>query len=396
MCHLERAIGNRYTYRKTERREIRSMSELFEVTSIKALELKNRSIRSATWSGIADKKGHITDGAIELYGNLADGGVGLIITGFQYVMSNSVAMGYQVGNYSEVLLEGLSRWVNAIHSHGAKVMAQLAHTGSKANPELFWEDVDIWGASSLPDPITGRTPKEMTQQEISQVVEAFAEAASRSKRAGFDGIQLHGAHGYAINQFLSGATNRRTDKYGGSISNRYRFLGEVLEAVRGAVGKEYPIFIKLSGHDYFDGGLVPEDSLHVARRLVDDGMDCIEVSAGSRASADGMIPSRTKIRTEDDEAYLAQLAGYFKDALKIPIITVGGIRSPSVIAKILSQGLADYVALCRPLIREPHLINRWKNGSLEKATCISCNGCFETGLDGSGVTCKVDRDLKER
>lgn len=372
------------------------MSELFEVTSIKALELKNRSIRSATWSGVADKKGRITDTAIELYGNLAAGGVGLIITGFQYVMPNSVAMPYQAGNYSEDLLEGLSRWVQAIHARGAKVMAQLVHTGSKANPELFWKKEAIWGPSSIPDPLTGRTPKEMTHHEISQVVEAFAGAASRSKRAGFDGIQLHGAHGYGINQFLSGAANRRTDGYGGSISNRYRFLGEILEAVRGAVGQEYPVFIKLSGHDYFEGGLVPEDSLYVARRLVDDGIDCIEVSAGSRASENGMVPSRTKIGKGEDEAYLGTLAKCFKESLDIPIITVGGIRSPSVIARIFSQGIADYVALCRPLIREPHLIDRWKNGNFEKAACISCNGCFETALDGFGVTCKVDRDAKER
>jgi 2,4-dienoyl-CoA reductase-like NADH-dependent reductase (Old Yellow Enzyme family) len=372
------------------------VSELFEVTSIKTLELKNRSIRSATWSGVGDRKGRITDRAIELYDNLAAGGVGLIITGFQYVTPNSVAMPYQVGNYSEDLLEGLSRWVRAIHARGAKVAAQLVHTGSKANPELFWEEGEIWGPSPVTDPLTGRTPKEMTHQEIKQVVEAFAEAASRSKRAGFDGIQLHCAHGYGINQFLSGAANRRTDGYGGNISNRYRFLGEVMEAVRGAVGREYPVFIKLSGDDYFEGGLVLEDSLYVARRLLEDGIDCIEVSAGSRASVNGMVPSRTKIVKEADEAYLAKLAGSFKEAVNIPIITVGGIRSPSVITRILSQGIADYVALCRPLIREPHLIDRWKNGNLDKATCISCNGCFETGSDGFGVTCKVDRDIKQR
>ncbi len=372
------------------------MSELFEKTSIKTLELKNRFIRSATWSGVADQKGWITDRALELYGNLAVGGVGLIITGFQYVMPNAVAMKYQVGNYSEDLLPGLSRWVRAIHVGGAKVMAQLVHAGSKANPELFWEAGEVWGPSAVLDPLTGRIPKEMTLQEISQVVEAFAEAALRSKRAGFDGIQLHGAHGYGINQFLSGLSNQRTDGYGGSISNRYRFLGEIMAAVRKAVGKEYPVFIKLSGNDYVEGGLSQEESLYVGRRLVDDGIDCIEVSAGSRASADGMVPSRTKIRKEDDEAYLAKLAQNFKQALDVPIITVGGIRSPSVAARILSEGLADYVALCRPLIREPHLINRWMKGNLEKATCISCNGCFETALEGLGVTCKVDRDLKKR
>ena len=372
------------------------MSELFEITSIKSLVLKNRSIRSATWSGVGDDRGYVTDTAIDLYGNLADGGVGLIITGFQDVMPNAIAMRYQVGNYSEDQLEGLTRWAAAIHARGAKVMAQLVHTGSKANPSLFFQEGEVWGPSPLPDPLTGTVPKEMTPSEIHQVIEAFAAAASRAKRAGFDGIQLHGAHGYGINQFLSGAMNHRSDGYGGGVGNRYRFLAEVMEAVRGAVGSDYPVFIKLSGHDYLDGGLTLEESLYVARRLAEDGIDCIEVSAGSRASANGMVPSRTKIRREEDEAYLAELAGRFKETVGLPIITVGGLRSPHVVARILSEGLADYAAFCRPLIREPGLINRWKSGDPAKATCISCNGCFDTAAEGSGVTCKVERQLREK
>jgi len=372
------------------------MPVLFEKTSIKSLELENRSVRSATWSGVADRKGYVTDRAIDFYEKLASGGVGLIITGFQYVMPNAIAMLYQLGNYREDMLEGLTRLTGAIHSQGGKVMAQLVHTGSKANPELFPEEGEIWGPSPVTDPLTGRTPKEMTRQEITQAIEAYAAAASRSQRAGFDGIQLHGAHGYGINQFLSGASNQRSDGYGGNIGKRYRFLGEVVEAVRGAVGRDYPLFIKLSGHDYFERGLTTEESLHVARRLVDDGIDSIEVSAGSRASYDGMVPSRGNIRKEEDEAYLAQLAARFKESVNVPIITVGGLRSPAVISKVLDEGLADYVALCRPFIREPHLINRWKSGDLERAKCISCNGCFDTGLEGSGVTCKVEKKLKDK
>jgi 2,4-dienoyl-CoA reductase-like NADH-dependent reductase (Old Yellow Enzyme family) len=190
--------------------------------------------------------------------------------------------------------------------------------------------------------------------------------------------------------------NQRSDAYGGDIRKRYRFLGEVMEAVRGTVGNDYPLLVKLSGHDYFERGLVPEESLYVARRLADDGIDAIEISAGSRASADGMIPSRLKIRKEEDEAYLAHLAGRFKETVDVPIITVGGIRSPAVISRILSDGLADYVALCRPLIREPHLINRWKSGDLKRSKCTSCNGCFDTAAEGTGVACKVERALKEK
>lgn len=370
------------------------MTGLFEKSAIKSLELKNRAVRSATWEGAGDRKGHVTDRVVELYENLADGGVGLIITGFQYVLPNGVGIAHQIGNYSDDLLAGLRRLAEAVHSRGALVMAQLVHTGSKADPALFPEEGEIWGTSAVPDPLTGNIPKEMTQQDITLLVEAYAAAAARARKAGFAGIQLHGAHGYGINQFLSAASNRRADKYGGGISGRYRFLGEVLEGVRGAVGKEYPLFIKLSGNDFFAGGLVPEESVEIGRRLVEDGIDCIEVSAGSKASLGGMIPSRTNVRREDDEAYLAGLAGRFKEALRVPVITVGGIRSPGVVAKILAGGAADYVSFCRPLIREPGLISRWRNGEMEKSKCVSCNGCYETGLAGLGISCKMERTRK--
>ena len=286
-----------------------SVPELFEKTWIKSLELDNRAVRSATWSGVCDPKGYITEKALEFYGNLAEGGIGLIVTGFQYVMPNSIAMPFQMGNYRDDQLEGLSRLVETIHSRGGKVAAQLVHTGSKANPELLFQEAEVWGSSAVLDPLSGQVPKEMTQSDITSCIEAFASAAARSQKAGFDAIQLHGAHGYGINQFLSGFFNRRSDKYGGAIAKRYLFLAEVMEAVRGAVGKDYPVFIKLSGNDYFENGLTTEESLYVARRLVEDGIDCIEVSAGSRACANGMVPSRPNIRTEKDEAYLGPFGG---------------------------------------------------------------------------------------
>ena len=185
----------------------------------------------------------------------------------------------------------------------------------------------------MTDPLTENPAEEMTGAEITELIEAYAAAASRAKTAGFDAIQLHGAHGYGINQFLSGFFNRRGDSYGGEIKSRYRFLGEVMEAVRGQVGNDFPVMIKLSGHDFFEGGLVPDESLYVAKRLADDGIDAIEVSGGSRAAGEDFTPSRKKIRKEEDEAYLLDLAAMFKQALRVPVITVGGIRSPSVISK---------------------------------------------------------------
>jgi 2,4-dienoyl-CoA reductase-like NADH-dependent reductase (Old Yellow Enzyme family) len=372
------------------------MPVLFEKTAIKSLELKNRSVRSATWSGVGDLRGYLTDRGVEFYRELAAGGVGLIVTGFQYVMPNGVAMRYQLGNYDDAQIKGLSRLCDAVHSQNCRVAAQLVHTGAKANPDLFPKAGDLWGPSAVADPMTGRTPKEMIQNEIAQLVQAYAAAAARCKKAGFDGVQLHGAHGYGINQFLSGAANRRGDRYGGNIGNRYRFLGEVLEAVRAAVGEDFPVMIKLSGNDFFEGGLTAEESLYVGRRLSEDGIDAIEVSGGSRASENGMIPSRLKIRRQEDEAYLADLAARFKETVPVPVITVGGIRSPKVISRVLNEGKADYIAMCRPFIREPHLIRRWEAGDLKKATCISCNQCLDAGMEGNGVYCKVEQRLKAK
>lgn len=372
------------------------MNALFQASSIKSLNLSNRSIRSATWSGVGDAKGFMTDRGIQLYANLAAGGVGLIVTGFQYVLPNGAAVPYQVGNYDDVQVEVLSKLAEAVHEREGRVVVQLTHTGAKANPKVFPEEGEIWAPSAVTDPLTGNTPREMTDAEITQTVEAYAAAAARCKRAGIDGVQLHGAHGYGINQFLSAASNRRGDGYGGDIKSRYRYLGQVFEAVRGAVGEDYPVLIKLSGNDYAEGGLSSEESLQVARRLEQDGIDAIEVSAGSRASADGMIPSRLKIRKPEDEAYLVHLAARFKETVSVPIVTVGGIRSPQVVSDILSQGKADYVAMCRPFIREPGLVNRWKSGDLKKAACISCNGCFETAAEGNGVYCKVEKKLAEQ
>jgi 2,4-dienoyl-CoA reductase-like NADH-dependent reductase (Old Yellow Enzyme family) len=367
------------------------VAELFDKTAIKSLEIGNRAIRSATWEGAADSLGFVTDRVVDIYDNLARGDIGLIVSGFQYVMANGVAISSQVGNYSEAQLAGLARLAATAHSRGAKIMAQLVHGGSKSDPALFPEEGEIWAPSAVPDPWTGRTPREMTNGEIAALLEAYASAASRAQRGGFDGIQLHAAHGYGINQFLSGACNRRGDGYGGEPGKRYRFLGELLEAVRGAVGRDYPLFIKLSGNDFYEGGLSPEESLYIGRRLAEDGADCLEVSAGSKASGNGMVPSRTNILREEDEAYLSGLAGWFRGALRIPVITVGGIRSPKVIEKILSQGFADYVALSRPFIREPELIRRWRCGDLRKSACVSCNGCYETGLQGLGISCKLDK-----
>jgi 2,4-dienoyl-CoA reductase-like NADH-dependent reductase (Old Yellow Enzyme family) len=369
---------------------------LFEKSRIRSLELSNRAIRSSTWSGTGDQNGHVTGLALEFYGELAKGDIGLILTGYQYVMTNGQGLPYMLGNYDDTQTEGLKKLVDTVHREGGKIAAQLVHCLARANPKLFFREGDeLWGASAIPYSAEDKVPKEMTREDIAQLVEAHAAAASRSRRSGFDGIQIHGAHGFGINQFLSPAWNRRGDMYGGSLQNRYRLVGEILEAIRGEVGKDFPVMFKLSAQDFVGDGLELPESTEIARRLANDGIDAIQVSACCSISNADKHCTKRMIVKEQDEAYLADFAKYIKERIKVPVIIVGGIRSVPVIDGILKERQADYISMARPFIREPHLIKRWKVGDTGNARCISCNRCFETGLEGLGISCYWERKLKE-
>ncbi len=370
--------------------------DVFERTRIKSMELPNRFIKSSTWCGTGDGKGCVTDRTLTMYRDLAKGGVGLILTGGQYVMTNGVGLPYAVGNCDDGQAQGLRSLADTVHNEGCKIVAQLSHQLARANSKLFSEGDEAWGASAVRYSPSSPVPKEMTQNDIARYVDSFAAAASRSYRCGYDGVMIHAAHSFGVHQFLSGAWNQRTDSYGGSPQNRYRVVGEILEAIKGKVGPDFPIMVKLSVHDFVKGGLEPPESLEIARRLEQDGIAAIQVSACCTVSnADQHCP-KDQILDLQDEAYLMDFTQFIKEGVKVPVIAVGGIRSFSTAEGIVKQGKADYVSLGRPFIREPHLINRWKSGNTVKATCISCNGCYDTGMQGLGISCKIERMLKEK
>lgn len=370
------------------------MTQLFDKTWINSIELGNRAIRSATWTGSCDAQGFVTDVTIDFYNRLAQGGMGLIITGYQYILPNSIQLPYMLGNYDDSQIQGLKKLADIVHTAGTKIVGQIVHTGLRANPKLFTQEGAIWAPSEVSDPTVKHQVKVVAKSEILDLVQAYANAARRLKEAGFDGVQLHGAHGYGINQFLSPYWNKRGDNYGGSLANRYRFLAETLEAVREATGTDMAVMIKLNSCDFVENGLDLDETLQIATRLADDGIDAIEISGGSASSGKNKGPVRTKILEEQDEAYFSDMAAQFKEKVKVPIIAVGGFRSLKKIDEVLDGNKADYIAMSRPFIREPSLIKRWLDEDLSKATCISCNGCFETGLKGLGISCKIDREEK--
>jgi 2,4-dienoyl-CoA reductase-like NADH-dependent reductase (Old Yellow Enzyme family) len=198
-----------------------------------------------------------------------------------------------------------------------------------------------------------------------------------------------------LSQFLSPAFNHRTDAYGGSIENRAKMLLEVLQGIRKRVGQDYPVLIKMNARDYLEGGLELDDSVQAGAMLKQAGVDAIEVSGGTFASGD-LMPSRTGIVTEGDEAYFKAEARAFKEQVDLPIILVGGIRSFHIAERIVIDKIADYISMCRPFIREPGLINRWQSGDRGKASCLSDSKCFRPALAGKGVYCVVEKRAQEK
>jgi 2,4-dienoyl-CoA reductase-like NADH-dependent reductase (Old Yellow Enzyme family) len=367
------------------------MSALFETSKINGLRLSNRFVRSATWEGMASDDGACTPKLIDLMTDLARGGVGLIISSHAYVSPEGQAGPWQLGIYSDTLVPGLETMVNAVHENGGKIVMQLAHAG-------FFAGAKLTGQTPLaPSNVEGfsKTPRrEMTAEDINGLVKAYGAAAVRAKAAGFDGIQIHSAHGYLLSQFLSPAFNHRNDEYGGDIRNRARALIEVLQEVRQTVGSNYPILVKMNCQDFFENGLRPEDSLQVGAMLVENGIDAIELSGGVLVGGK-LSPSRAGINSAEKESYFQNEAKAFKEKIDVPLILVGGNRSFQVAERLVKENIADYISMSRPLIREPDLINRWKAGDLRKAACVSDNLCFEPARKGRGIYCLTE-ERKER
>jgi 2,4-dienoyl-CoA reductase-like NADH-dependent reductase (Old Yellow Enzyme family) len=236
--------------------------------------------------------------------------------------------------------------------------------------------------------------REMTVEDIQNVVGAYAQAARRAQKAGFDGVQIHAAHGYLLNQFLSPAFNRRSDEYGGNIRNRARILIEVLGAIRAAVGTDFPVLIKMNCQDFIENGLTLEDSLQVGLMLTENGIDAIELSGGVLIGGK-LSPVRTGIKTEDKEAYFQREAMAFNKNIDAPLVLVGGNRSFQVAERLIDEGVADYISMSRPFIREPDLINRWRSGDLSRATCLSDNMCYIPARKGEGIYCLTEERQRD-
>lgn len=361
------------------------MWQLFETTQINGMTLANRFVRSATWEGMAAEDGSCTPRLIELMGRLAKGGVGLIVTGLAFVTREGRAAPWQMGVDSDAALPGLMEMTDTVHSSGGKIALQLAHGGCYSATQLTGQEP--LAPSTHESGVIPRC-REMTVAEIRQTVAAFGKSAALAKRAGFDAVQIHAAHGYLLSQFLSPFFNKRRDAYGGNIENRARIVLETLQSVRQAVGTGIPVLVKINSEDFVDGGLTVDDMLYVAAHLERGGVDAIEMSGGTVYASGALSAIRTgAFDTPEKEVFYRDAATRFKEIIGVPLILVGGIRSFETAEKLLNEGVADYISLSRPLIREYDLISRWMGGDLRKARCISDNACFEPAMKGEGLYC---------
>ena len=351
------------------------MKSLFQPVSIGSMVVKNRFVRSATQDFLGKEDGSISDEELVLYENLAINDVGLIITAHAYVSRPlGKASVRQNALYDDRFINGYRRLRETVAKYGAKLVVQISHAGRQTSPEINGGYMPK-GPSPVVDNSTGIMPEAWTSEEIGQLIDDFVATMDRVKRSGADGVQLHIAHGYGLSQFISPYTNRRTDKWGGSLENRTRILREILQRGRQAVGSLFPIFAKLNSTDGFDGPeyLSLADVCAIAKMLEDNGVDVLEISGGIR-EAKGVM-SRPGILRPEDEAYFLQAAREIRRQVSIPLILVGGLRSRPVMEAILEEGVVDMFAMSRPFIADPSLVVRLENGET-KGSCVSCNACF--------------------
>lgn len=354
-------------------------SILFTPVFIGSVKIPNRFVRSATHDFLAAEDGSVSLRQLDLYRNLGRGGVGLIITGHAYIHRAGKASPRQLAVDEDKFIPGLRDLSAAVHESSAKIFLQLSHAGRQTKER-------ICGCLPLaPSPVYEPTykimPREMSESDIEEVIQAFVKAAERAKEAGLDGVQLHCAHGYLLSSFLSSYTNRRQDRWGGNLENRVRVIEKILISIKKSVGFDFPVIAKLNSTDYLPGGLKIEEAVEVAKGLERKGLDGVEVSGGSAEAGRGSMWAG--LRSKDEEGYFVPAAARIKREVNLPVIGLGGLRSFEVMEKIVSTGQVDLVAMSRPFIREPDLITKFAQGQALMASCISCNKCFNP----KGISC---------
>lgn len=313
------------------------MKTLFDSTTLRGRALRNRVWRSATWLGMADAQGYVTDPIVNTYQTLAQGGAAMIVTGLTSISATDALIGGECKFYDDSFIPGHRRFTDAVHRCGACILLQTAMVDGLVD--------------------------ELSTPQVDAIVEAFASAASRAERAGYDGVQIHAAHFFYLSKFISPLFNHRTDRYAGAA-----ILPAILAAMRAKTSSKFIITMKINSTDMYPGGMDCDSFLDACRLM--KGLDAIEVSANGT--------SRQGIRAGINEGSFLPAATRLADAVETPVVLVGGLRSVGFINRVLNDTRIAYVSLSRPLVREPDLVRRWEQGDTTPSRCVSCNACYST------------------
>jgi len=357
--------------------------ELFTPAWIGGMIVKNRMVMAPMLVGYAHSSGEVSQRLVDYYEARARGGVGLIIVEAACIHTSGLENFGQLRIDSPRFVPGLERLTEAVKAYGTRIFLQLFHAGRQTSSEVTGEQV--LAPSPIPCPMMKEKPRELSLEEITEMEEQFAAAASLAARAGFDGVELHAAHGYMINQFLSPRCNQRTDQYGGSLENRMRFLINIVRRIK-ASGCRLLISVRLNMDDFVPGGLQLQESILVARRLEEEGVNLIHCSSGTYESGLNSIePASYK------EGWRAYLACEVKKWVSIPVVTGGILNNPANARQLIASGEADFIFLGRSLLADPEWANKVKEGrSSEVRPCILCNRCIESNFKGFSVRCTVN------
>jgi 2,4-dienoyl-CoA reductase-like NADH-dependent reductase (Old Yellow Enzyme family)/thioredoxin reductase len=356
--------------------------KLFTPAKIGKLEMKNRIIMPAMGTGFAED-GEVTERMIRYYEERAKGGVGLIIVEVITVERRGWAGSTRLRIDSDKFIPGLKKLANSIKKYGARAAIQLQHSGVQAKTKVT--QMQSVGPSPLMNPLAdpGPAPKVLSIKEIHDLVSAFADAAVRAKKAGYEAIELHGTHSYLIDQFMSPHFNKRTDMYGGSPDNRARFACEIVESIKNRLGEDFPVTFRMTGNEYVDGGITLEDAKVNAQLLQKAGVDCISMSVGV---SENMVSTPPMSFPKGCFVYLAEGV---KKEVDVPVVTAGRINDPVYAEQILQEEKADLIAIGRPLIADPYFPRKAEKGEFDEIVpCIACNlGCIGRLKAGLPITC---------
>jgi len=366
------------------------LKSLFKAKKINQCEIPNRLVVTAMVANYCNTDGTATDKYIAYHEAKAKGGWGLIITE-DYAISEH-AMGYEriAGLWNDDQIPSHKKLTDTIHKYDSKIFAQIYHAGRQSCSYVNG-GVQPVAPSAIPCPWLRELPRELTIEEIKQIVSDFGDTALRAKKAGFDGVEIHAGHGYLLAEFLSPYSNKRSDKYGGCLDNRARIIKEIIENIRSKVGKEFAVIIRYSGEETVEGGRDMSESRVLAKMFEEWGIDGLHVSSGSYGNYNKGIVSTMYM----PHAWTVEFANEIKKIVNIPVITANRINDPRMADNILESGKADFIGMGRGSLADPELPNKAKNGELTSIRyCIGClQGCVSKLQQGEGITCLVNPTL---